>query len=419
MKRLWISSLTPKSIKEGFQKLLDEKDTRNLYYEAYTRACADWIVGMNASRLYSLLLKEKGFSDVFSVGRVQTPTLALIVKREWEIENFKPEPYGEVFADFSINGKFYRGKWEKQGNSRIKSEEMAKKIVAFCEQKTAEIIEVRRDKKEFQPPLFYNLSSLQAEANRLFKFSPKKTLDVLQGLYQRGVISYPRSDSRYVTKEEAAMFPEILRKIARIPFYREFFPLPVTSILKNKRYVNEKKVTDHYAIIPTEQIPVMEKLSKDEQKLYDLIVRSLLAVHYDKAIYEYTTITTLAGGRATFISKGKIQLAEGWRKVIPANDKSTEPDLPHINQGEIGIVHKVKMKERKTQAPKRYTEGQLITLMKTAGKFVEDKEMEKVLTETEGLGTEATRAGIITLLKNRKYIEIKKNLVYATAKAKS
>lgn len=151
-----------------------------------------------------------------------------------------------------------------------------------------------------------------------------------------------------------------------------------------------------------------EKLSADEQKIYDLIIKSLLAAHYEKSVYEYTTVTTLVDGRATFLSKGKVQLAEGWRKVIPANEKDGEPELPLLEKGETGIVKKVNVKESKTQPPKRYTEGQLITLMKTAGKHIEDKELEKVLDETEGLGTEATRAGIITMLKSRKYIEIKK-----------
>lgn len=418
MKRLWISSLTPMAIKEGFRNLRDETETKNLYFEAYTRACSDWIVGMNASRLYSILLKEKGFSDVFSVGRVQTPTLALIVKRELEIEQFVSEPFWEVIGEFFINGKKYKGKWEVDGDSRIKKADMAAKIAQFCNGKPAEITDVKREKKEYHPPMLYNLSALQAETNRLYKFPPKKTLDILQGLYQKGIVSYPRSDSRYVTPGEADMFPDILHKISRIEKYAEFFPLPISSIRNNKRYVNEKKVTDHYAIIPTEQVKDPEKLSADEQKIYDLIIKSLLAAHYEKSVYEYTTVTTLVGGRATFLSKGKVQLAEGWRKVIPANEKDGEPELPLLEKGETGIVKKVNVKESKTQPPKRYTEGQLITLMKTAGKHIEDKELEKVLDETEGLGTEATRAGIITILKSRKYIEIKKNLVYATAKAK-
>lgn len=428
MHRLWISSLTPKSIKEGFQSMLTEADTRNLFYEAYTRACADWVVGMNASRLYSLLLQKRGFSDVFSVGRVQTPTLALIVKRELEIENFVSEPFWEVQAHFFIAGeKKYLGKWQKDGETRIKTKELAEKIAAFCQGKPAEVTEVKAEKKEFMPPLLYNLSALQADANRKYKFPPKKTLDVLQKLYQKGNVSYPRSDSRYVTKGEAETFPETLRKIANIPEYETLFPLPFQSVINNNRFVNEKKVTDHYAIIPTEQVPNIGKLSPDEKLIYDMIAKSLIAAHYGKAVTEYTTVTTMVDGRAEFVSKGKVEMEEGWRKVFGQKErldeqelrqKEGDQELPHLKQGEQGTVKKIEVKESSTQPPKRYTEGQLITLMKTAGKHIEDKELEKVLMKTEGLGTEATRAGIITMLKDRKYIEIKKNLVYAAAKAK-
>jgi DNA topoisomerase III len=417
MKRLWISSLTANSIRDGFNKLLNEDHTRSLYFEAYTRACADWIVGMNASRLYSLLLQKRGFSDVFSVGRVQTPTLALIVKRELEIANFKSEPFWEVIAKFAINGKKYSGKWQNDGETRVKTKEMAEKVAAFCREKPAEVAEVVSERKEFLPPLLYNLSALQADANKRYKFSPKKTLDVLQKLYQKGNVSYPRSDSRYVTKEEANTFPEILNKLSQKDDYQSYFPLPVETLTDNKRYVNEKKVTDHYAIIPTEQLPNLERLDADEKKLYDMIVKSLIAAHYTKAISEYTTVKTLVDGRAVFQSKGKVQIEEGWRKVLQQKEKDDEPALPKLEQGELGYTAKVEVKESQTQPPKRYTEGQLITLMKTAGRHIEDKELEKVLSRTEGLGTEATRAGIITMLKDRQYIDVTKNLVYAKAKA--
>lgn len=418
MKRLWISSLTPNAIKEGFQKLLNESDTKNLYYEAYTRACADWMVGMNASRLYTILLQKKGYSDVFSVGRVQTPTLALIVKKEHEIESFVSEPFWEVHGKFAINGKKYGGKWEKNGDSRISSKELAEKISAFCAGKEAQAAEVNSEKKEYLPPLLYNLSALQAEANRRFKMPPKKTLDILQGLYQKGIVSYPRSDSRHVTPGEAEGFPTILNKLKMMPEYQPFFPLPIVSIKDNKRYVNEKKVTDHYAIIPTEQVPKPGRLSGEEQQLYDLLARTLITAHYGAYKAEYTTIKTIVDGRAEFISKGKVELDEGWKKVLPQKEADKEPELPAVIQGERGTVLKTDVKESKTQPPKRLTEGQLITLMKTAGKHIEDKELEKVLMKTEGLGTEATRAGIITMLKDRAYIEVRKNLVFATAKAK-
>jgi len=419
MKRLWISSLTPKAIYEGFRNLLEEQETRNLYYEAFSRACADWLVGMNASRVYSILMKERGMNDLFSAGRVQTPTLALIVKREKEIESFRPEPFWEVVATFHIEGKIYEGKWVKDKETRLKDEQLAKKIAEFCHNKNAEIKEIIKERKEFQPPLLFNLSSLQATANKIYQFSPKKTLDVLQGLYQKGIVSYPRSDSNYVTRGEAETFPEILQKISEIQEYEQLFPLPNTSIIHNKRYVNEKKVTDHYAIIPTEQVIDPKVLTADERKIYDLIIRRLIAAHYEQAIYDYTTIVTLVDNRAEFISKGKQQIQEGWRKVIYQHEQDEEvKTLPEVKEGEKGRVTSTKVREGKTQPPKRYSEGELITLMKTAGKFLDNEELEKVLMKTEGLGTEATRAGIITMLKERKYITVKKNQVYATDKGR-
>lgn len=418
LKRLWISSLTPASILEGFRQLLDDEKTRNLYYEANSRACADWLVGMNASRVYSLLLKEKGMNDVFSAGRVQTPTLALIVKREKEIDAFKSEPFWEIVATFQINGKKYQGKWQKDQQTRVMDVQLANKIAAFCKDKPAEIKELITERKEYQPPLLFNLSSLQATANKAFKFSPKKTLDIVQSLYQKGIVSYPRSDSTYVTKGEAELFPEILAKLSAFNDYKDLFPLPKSSILNNTRYVNEKKVTDHYAIIPTEQVKDPQRLSADEQKMYDMIVRRLIAAHYDNAIFDYSTLTTLVDGRAEFITKGKQQIQEGWRKVIFQDDKEKDQLLPNVNKGDSGYVHKVETKEGKTQPPKRFTEGQLITLMKTAGKYLDNDEFASVLSKVEGLGTEATRAGIITMLKDRKYIDIKKNQVFATDKGK-
>ncbi|PKR86837.1 DNA topoisomerase III [Heyndrickxia camelliae] len=423
MKRLWISSLTPKSVIQGFENLLDESETRSIYYEALSRACADWLVGMNASRAYTLLLQKKGISDVFSTGRVQTPTLALIVKREQEIENFKSEPFWEVLATFHFDGKKYSGKWHKDGEFRLHDESMANKIADFCKGKEAIISAIEKERKEFQPPLFFNLSALQATANKLFKFSPKQTLDIAQKLYVKGIISYPRSDSSFVTKEEAASFPEILQKISKFEQFKDYFPLPKSSIINNSRYVNAKKVTDHYAIIPTEQVVNPSKMSAEEEKIYSLIVERLIAAHYEKAIFDYTTIHTLVENRATFISKGKEQIQEGWRAVIykrnsnqKADINEEEQDLPPLQQGEKGIVKSIKVKSGKTQPPKRYTEGQLITLMKTAGKYLENEELIKVLNKTEGLGTEATRAGIIGVLKDRKYIEVKKNQVFATSK---
>ena len=418
MKRLWISSLTEKAIVQGFERLREETEMRPLYYEAYSRTCADWLVGMNASRVYSILLKQQGMSDVFSAGRVQTPTLALIVKRDEEIERFKSEPFWEVKASFQIGEHIYEGTWEKDGESRIQSRELADKIASFCQNKPAHVAKMKIERKEFSPPLLFNLSALQATINKMFKFSPKKTLDILQKLYQKGIVSYPRSDSQYVTKGEAETFPEILGKLKDFSPYSKWIPTPHSSLLNNKRFVNESKVSDHYAIIPTEQVTDPGTLSPDEKKIYDVVVKRFIAAHHDKAIMNYTTITTVVDERAEFVSKGKQVQKEGWRQVLMQDEKEEEPLLPVVKQDDKGNVKQVGIKEGKTQPPKRYTEGQLITLMKTAGKYMDNDELEKVLKKTEGLGTEATRAGIITMLKDRQYIDIQKNIVFPTDKAK-
>ncbi|WLR43073.1 DNA topoisomerase III [Bacillus carboniphilus] len=416
MKRLWISSLTEKSVKTGFSNLLTENETRSLYYGALSRACADWLIGMNISRLYTLLLKEQGVKDVFSIGRVQTPTLALIVKREQEITDFKPQPFWEVEAKLTYGEYDIQAKWHFKGETKIMDQKQAIAIGEFCKNKPASVVNVKEEEKVYHPPFLFNLSSLQATANKLFKYPPQKTLDIAQKLYLKGVISYPRSDSSFITKEEALTIPIIFDQLKSIEDYQALLPAPIQSILSNKRYVNEKKVTDHYAIIPTEQVPNVSKLSVEERRIFDLIVRRLIAAHYPPAKFSYMTLDSLVDSRAEFRSKGKKLIDEGWRKVFFEDDKEKDQLLPDVNIGEKGSVAKINLRESMTQPPKRYTEGNLITLMKTAGKHLEDRELEKILNQTEGLGTEATRASIINLLKSRNYIDIKKNQVFATSK---
>ncbi|MGE7920607.1 DNA topoisomerase III [Viridibacillus sp. NPDC093762] len=420
MKRLWISSLTENAVKNGFSNLLPEEKTKDIYFEALSRSYADWLIGINTSRLYTVLLKKNGVKDVFSIGRVQTPTLALIVKREHEIANFKPETFWEVEAEFNFDGKMLNAKWHKDNILRVQEERQAIAIANFCLNKNVEITSIKRETKEYAPPLFFNLSSLQATANKAYKFSPQNTLDILQKLYLKGLVSYPRSDSQFLTNEEAKTLPNILENLSKIDKYKNLLPPPTKSILNNKRFVNEKKVTDHHAIIITEQFPNFSKLSSEEEKIYDLVVRQVIAAHYNNAIFSYTTIHSLVEKRAEFISKGKVQIEEGWRKIIyySKDNSSTDEDelLPLLHENEQGIVSKTNVKKSETQPPNRYSEGNLITVMKTAGKHLEDAELEKVLSKTEGLGTEATRAGIIGTLKDRNYIEVKKNQVFATTK---
>ncbi|MGL4819392.1 MAG: DNA topoisomerase, partial [Bacilli bacterium] len=362
---------------------------------------------------------QHGLSDVFSIGRVQTPTLALIVERERQIESFQSVPFWELHATFAYAEGSFVGKWHRDGESKIMDADLAKRMQAFCEGKSYRIVDVEEERKKFPPPLLYALNGLQKDANVRFKYSPQQTLDIAQKLYTKGHISYPRSDSSWITKEEAKTLPAILQGLSNIPGYAGFFPLPIQSIENNRRYTNEKKVTDHYAIIPTESIPNIDRLPAEERNLYDLIVKRVIAAHCHDAIFDYTAIHTIVDERATFLSKGRVMVEEGWRKVLNQKDRDEEEaNLPKVVAGETERVQETTIVSKKTEPPKRFTEGDLIAVMKHCGRALDDEELSSVLKKTEGLGTEATRAGIIAVLKQRKYIDVQKNLVYATPKGK-
>ncbi|HEY4551785.1 MAG TPA: DNA topoisomerase 3 [Bacillaceae bacterium] len=421
MRRLWVSSLTPKAVEKAFQNLLDIEQTKPLYFEAMARSYADWLVGMNASRAYTLLIQSKGVGrTVFSVGRVQTPTLALVVNREREIQEFVSKPFYEVVASFNVSGKIYEGKYTKDSSTRFDKKEEAEAIRQAVEGKTAEVAEVKIEQKHVQPPSFHSLSTLQALANKRFKFSPKKTLEITQSLYEKSYVTYPRTDSNHVTKGEAEAFPEILNKLAGLAPYKNLASGTVRQNMNDKRYVNEKLVSDHYAIIPTEKMPPLEKLSADEKKIYNIIARSLIAAHYGPAVFSHTSIRTDIGEHR-FMTKGKQLLSAGWREVIFDAEREEESNenklLPPIKEKEQGVASPVKVTEGKTVPPKRYTEGELITAMKNAGQSLEDKEMGKVLKAVSGLGEESTRSNIIERLKQLDYIEIVQHRVAPCQKA--
>ncbi|WP_052646832.1 DNA topoisomerase [Paenibacillus terrae] len=249
VKRLWTSSLTKSAVEQAFQNLLPEATKRNLYYEAYSRQCADWLVGMNTSRLYSLMLQSNGVKadGSFSTGRVQTPLLSLIVERELGIDNFVSKPFWQVFADFEMNGNFYRGQWYKDSLFNLPVEKLSLDLIQACQGKPAEIRNVIKEQKQFKPPLLHNLSSLQTLVNKRHRYSPQDVGDIVQGLYERGIVSYPRSDSQYVTENEAATFPTILRKLEEVSEFSALLPAPISTLVGNKRYVNPEKVSDHYA----------------------------------------------------------------------------------------------------------------------------------------------------------------------------
>lgn len=316
MKRLWAQSLTPKSIQKAFHNLLDIKVTQPLYFEAMARSYADWLIGMNASRVYTLLIQDKGVErTVYSCGRVQTPTLAMVVNREREIQNFVSHPFYELISSFLIEGQQYEGKYTSESGTRFDSKEYVKAIQKECQGKPATIEEVTIEEKNVHPPQFHSLSTLQVLTNKRFKFSPKKTLEVLQSLYEKSYVSYPRTDSQYVTEGEAEAFPEILKNLKALEPYQELIGGIERDITSDKRYVNTERVSDHYAVIPTETPPSLSELSEDEKKIYDIIVKSLIAAHYEAAVFSHTKIHTKVQDYL-FVTKGKQLLKEGWRKVM-------------------------------------------------------------------------------------------------------
>lgn len=424
-KRLWTSSLTKKSVENAFNNLLPGKVKENLFYEAYSRQCADWLIGMNTSRLYSILLRGKAEGS-FSTGRVQSPLLSMIVEREVAISKFVSKPFWQVYATLSINGKEYKGKWFKDDLTDLPARQLSEELAEACKNKPAEVRDVKFNRTEYKPPLLHNLSSVQTAANKLYQYSPAETTKVLQRLYEKKITSYARTDSQYITEEEARQFPSILDKLKDIKDYAHLLPTPRPDLIGNPRYVNPSKVTDHYAIIPTENVPNLSDLDEQERNLYDMIVRSVIAAHYPNAIIDYTTIVTYVDSKFSFFSKGKVTVEPGWKSVITPLPPSSEDDLtddneailPQLSMGEKGAVINTEIKEGKTKPPKRFTEGDLISLMKNAGKHIDDKDYENIMQSTGGLGTEATRAGMIDRLKSQKYIEVNKNKVYTTEKGR-
>lgn len=327
-----------------------------------------------------------------------------------------------MFAHFNINGEEYKGKWFTKGTDRIEVVKKAKALSDYCKGKPALIKEVKRDRKIYEPPLLFNLSALQTTANKKYKISTEKTLLAAQKLYDNGFISYPRTDCSYVTEDEAKTFPQLLEGLREEEEYRDLILSPIKSLVQNKRFVN--KVSDHHAILITENIPNHTDLSDDEHKIYDLVAKSLTAAHYDNAIFDYSNVITAVDNKFTFSTKGKVMVQEGWRKVLyPKGDwdegDSEYQDIPPVKDGGQGETEAVETVQKFTKSKKRYSEGDLIALMKSPSvENIEDEELEKILKSTHGLGTEATRASIIKTLKVRKYIEIKKNMVYPKEKGR-
>jgi DNA topoisomerase-3 len=432
--RLWISSLTPEAIRKGFAKLRDGRDFDPLADAARGRSRADWLVGMNLSRAYTL-----DFDEELSVGRVQTPTLAMLVERELAIRAFVPEDYLEVVATFSpgYRGTWFRGSDPTPEAKRLKADkqkpgaefEEAARIVQRARTGKAEVESVRSETKRMGPPFLYDLTELQRHANRLFGFSAQKTLGIAQSLYeQKKLISYPRTDSRHLSEDVAATLGEIVNVI-QAP-YRELLAPGTGERPLGRRFVDDSKVTDHHAIIPTTTRPEGVEMTPDERSIYDLICRRLLSAWHDDHVWSVTTVITAistpprSGIGDPFLdryhSTGTMVEKVGW-KVLDLDRKKEkkedeeEQDLPTLTARQPVEVLDAKAVAKQTRPPKRFTEATLLTAMETAGRTLDDKELSDAMKES-GLGTPATRAEIIETLLRRQYIERQGKMLIATDK---
>lgn len=419
MRRLWISSQTDKAIKEGFASLKPSSQYDNLYRSAQCRAEADWLVGLNVTR--ALTCKHNA---QLSAGRVQTPTLAMIVRREEDILRFRPKDYFTVKADFGEYTALYK---DGKGQARFADAAAAKEVADSVRGKRGVLSEVKKVYRFKAPPAAYDLTELQRDANKKYGYSAKQTLSLMQSLYEtHKLLTYPRTDSRYITKDVAATLPERLRAIAIGPYKDAASAVLHSKPIQTKYIVNDAKVTDHHAIIPTEQYVDLNKLSREERHIYDLVVRRFIAVL--SAPFEYDEVQVkITVGRYNFYTKGQSIKSAGWRAVYDStladDDDDAEPDLaaqrlPALSQGAAAAVKEVRVCAGKTSPPARYTEATLLTAMENPASQVEDGRLRDALKTAGGLGTPATRADIIEKLFNSFYIERRGREIFPTSKGR-
>ena len=412
VKRLWISSLTEEAIREGFQNLEDAARRDSLYQAGLCRAIGDWVLGMNATRLYTLKYGRREIgTPPLSVGRVQTPTLALIVKRQREIENFVPEPYW-------VLATMYRDTLFTAQKGKYRKEEEALQALRAIEGQMFTVTSVVTKRGRENPPKLYDLTSLQVDCNKKFGFSADITLNVVQSLYEKHVTTYPRVDTTYLSDDIYAKCPNILGGISSL-YASLMEPLRGAALRKNKKVFDSTKVTDHHAIIPTGVMP--RGLTDAESKVFDLVARRFISVFYPDCVFDTTTVEG-ESAKVPFKVQGKHIVEEGWR-VVYKNDKKTADDdeqtkdeeslLPDFRKGESGL-HQPRLTKKMTMPPKPYTEATLLRAMETAGKTVDNDELREVMKEN-GIGRPSTRAAIIQTLFRRRYIKLERKSLYATA----
>ena len=407
VKRLWVSSLTEEAIREGFAQLKDQSDYQHLYEAGLMRAIGDWLLGMNATRAYTIRYAKGTGKDrqVLSVGRVQTPTLALVVKRQAEIENFVPRTYWELKTRYR-DTLFTAQLPAEEGEYAINSPEQGEALVDSIKDLPLEITGVEKKKGTEYAPKLYDLTSLQVDCNKKFSFSADQTLKLIQSLYEKRVTTYPRVDTTYLSDD---IYPKVPTTLAGIKdYFPQVTPLLGVKLPKSKRVFDNKKVTDHHAIIPTGMRP--EGLTADEKKVYDLVALHFIAAFYPDCQVSNTTVTARAG-EVDFRVNGREVLVPGWRTVFDDKDDKEENNseeenskgLPAFVKGESG-PHEPLLKEKTTTPPKYYTEATLLRAMETAGKTVENDELREAMKEN-GIGRPSTRAAIIEKLYQRKYIQ--------------
>ena len=409
VQRLWISSLTEEAIREGFQNLVPQSRYDSLYAAGQARAEGDWLLGMNCSQLYTL--KYGGYKQTLSIGRVQTPTLAMIVARDEEIEHFKPEPYWVLTTK-------YRGAVFSSIKGHMKSQADGQHLLQRVKGVPFTIVDVKQKQGRESSPQLYDLTSLQVDCNKKFGMSAEKTLSTIQSLYEKKLTTYPRVDTKYLPDD---VYPKIRWTMGNLKGYEPFVDRFVhgSEISKPKRVFDNSKVTDHHAIIPTGDQSRLDDINSYEQKVYDLIVRRFLAVFYPDCEYATTTVLGKAAD-VDFKASGKTILNPGWRIIynkVVTDEEEKEPSpegendtLPRFTIGENG-PHIPDLTQKMTTPPKRYTEATLLQAMETAGKFVDDETLREAMKEN-GIGRPSSRASIIETLLKRQYIRReKKNLI--------
>ena len=409
VKRLWVNSLTEEAIRDGFQQLKDQSEYQHLYEAGLMRAIGDWLLGMNATRAYTIRYGRD--RQVLSVGRVQTPTLALVVKRQAEIENFVPRTYWELKTTYR-DTLFSAQLPAEEDEYAITSEEQGQALVDSIKDLPLTITSVEKKKGLEYAPKLYDLTSLQVDCNKKYSFSAEQTLQLIQSLYEKRVTTYPRVDTTYLSDD---IYPKVPGTLAGIKdYFPQVAPLLGTKLPKSKKVFDNKKVTDHHAIIPTGQRP--EGLSADEKKVYDLVALHFIAAFYPECEVSNTTVLAKAG-EIDFKVTGREVIKPGWRTVFGkeesdnsensensenADNSESSKSLPAFTKGESG-PHEPVLKEKTTTPPKYYTEATLLRAMETAGKTVENDELREAMKEN-GLGRPSTRAAIIEKLYQRKYI---------------